>query len=348
MTLLQPFIRSISVFVILGASCACQGRAAPPTSDDVEVLVSAFEEAHHDRDWARAIEVGLRLDEVRPNDQTVRFNLACVYALHGDHDKAVDWLTMAAKNGLHRVALIEKESDLDSVRDHPGYAAALERVKSNYERRRTRTRTKFERQPPPIYLPPRYDETRAAPLIIALHGLGGWGSDIADAWRDAAGDVGAILVAPEATRRLKGSRGFNWIDSDDAGYIVELTLDYAKKKHQIDPDRVILTGFSQGGFMAYAIATQHPDWFTGVIPMGTGYLPSIDAPPPVPEGPHPRYYFMVGASDPAAPQTKQAAEDFATAGYTVELEVYPSAGHVFPLNPRQGLRRALTFVLSKS
>ena len=108
----------------------------------------------------------------------------------------------------------------------------------------------------------------------------------------------------------------------------------------------MLTGFSQGGFMAMALGVRHPDLFVGVIPMAGGYIPEIDMPPTASDG-DPRYYFIVGARDRAADEVRQAAGDFKASGYEVKLRVLPGTGHAFPRATNQELGKALRFVLDR-
>ena len=108
---------------------------------------------------------------------------------------------------------------------------------------------------------------------------------------------------------------------------------------------MILTGFSQGAYVAYAVGLRHPERFVGVIPMGGGYIPKLDRPTKA-TGPRvPRFYFMVGKLDRAVEPMTTAAKDFTEAGYDVELRVYPNVGHTFPLDQDVELRKALRFVL---
>ena len=129
-------------------------------------------------------------------------------------------------------------------------------------------------------------------------------------------------------------------------FIVENQPDYARGEFNVDWDRVVLTGFSQGGFMAMALGTRHPDLFAGVIPMAGGYIPGIDNPAKA-DGEDPRYYFMVGSRDRSADQVRMAAADFEKAGYDVDLRVLSGIGHTFPRRTTTELRRALAFVLAE-
>ncbi|MBW3565099.1 MAG: tetratricopeptide repeat protein [Acidobacteria bacterium] len=65
------------------------------------------------------------------NGQSTRamYNLACAYALSGRESTAIDWLERAVSGGLDRVHLIEKDADLDSLRDNPRFRDLLARAR---------------------------------------------------------------------------------------------------------------------------------------------------------------------------------------------------------------------------
>ncbi len=96
--------------------------------------------------------------------------------------------------------------------------------------------------------------------------------------------------------------------------------------------------------LRYSIAVRNPTLFRGVIPIGGGYVPAIDAPPPASTESPPKFYFMVGQHDSSVRANKRAAKDFAAAGYDAEVVVYPDVGHAFPQDALGELRQALDFV----
>jgi predicted esterase len=112
----------------------------------------------------------------------------------------------------------------------------------------------------------------------------------------------------------------------------------------VDRSRIVLTGFSQGGFVALVLGLRHRGQIAGVIPIGAPYIPEIDAPPPARPG-DPRYYFIVGTRDRAVSDMRKAARDYEAAGYSVKLRVVPSTGHNLPQDSDRELSAALRWVL---
>jgi predicted esterase len=310
---------------------------------NVQAARRAFNDAYRHEDYRRASEIGLELVQLVPG-ALEQYNLACVFALAGDTGQALFWLERAAENGFHRLSLLESDSDLDSVRDRSTYARVCDRVAKNLQRHREVAIRKAASNPPIIVEPDTKGVDGPRPLIIALHGWGDLPIRYPGVWGPITREIGAILAVPHGTMRVGEGRG--WGDVEEADAIVQLTLDYVRERFEVDPERVVLTGFSQGGFMAMAVGARHPDLFIGVIPMAGGYIPEIDGPAPAGEG-DPRFYFMVGARDRVADEVRRAAADFEAAGYEATLRVFSGTGHTFPRRTTSELRKALRFVLGE-
>lgn len=71
-----------------------------------------------------------RAVEIDPEDAGVRYNVACFYALSGERDRALDALEGAVRVGFGNREWIERDPDLDSVRDAPRFQAVLEAMAS--------------------------------------------------------------------------------------------------------------------------------------------------------------------------------------------------------------------------
>lgn len=333
----------IRVLALSGLATVTPVVAAASGGDDLADLNKAFTVAYRAGDWQAAAAVGLRLVSLDPDRPVHRYNLACVYARAGSSDEAVSWISQAAAGGFWKSGHLARDPDLDGVRSHPGFAAAAAAVERNHATIREVVAERFAAAPPLLVVQTGHDATRPAPLVVALHGYGGRADDYPLLWRGAAARAGAVLVIPQGVRRA-GS-GYTWQDPDEAELILELTLEWTRRQVAIDEDRIVLTGFSQGGFIAMALGVRRSELFAGVIPMAGGYLPEIDAPPPASVIGAPSYYFMVGSLDGAAAAVRNAAGDFAAAGYQVRLRVLPGTGHSFPRDTTRELGKALRFVL---
>jgi serine/threonine protein kinase/Flp pilus assembly protein TadD len=75
---------------------------------------------------ARGLEWAGRALLLDPEETLTFYNVACVYALQGQTEQALDCLENALKHGFAHKGWIEHDSDLDSLRGHPRYQALLQ------------------------------------------------------------------------------------------------------------------------------------------------------------------------------------------------------------------------------
>jgi adenylate cyclase len=62
------------------------------------------------------------------SDSMVLYNVACVYALGGLLDEAIDCLERAVQNGFGHREWLEHDTDLDGIRNDPRFLALLKRL----------------------------------------------------------------------------------------------------------------------------------------------------------------------------------------------------------------------------
>ncbi len=108
-----------------------------------------------------------------------------------------------------------------------------------------------------LYVPERYDQSRAWPLIVALHGGSGNGRDFLWTWVRDARSRGYLLVAPTAI-------GGTWSELDDQGLLAIVA--WIRGRYNVAADRVLLTGLSDGGTFTLVYGLAHPDVFRALAP----------------------------------------------------------------------------------
>ena len=121
-----------------------------------------------------------------------------------------------------------------------------------------------------LYVPSGYDKEKKAPLIIALHGLGGNPQQFirTRGLTEQAEKRGYIVAAPMGynTKGWYGVRGAKGGKGDDPENLGELSekdvmnvLGIVKKEYRVDPDRVYLMGHSMGGGGTWYLGIKYPD-----------------------------------------------------------------------------------------
>jgi serine/threonine protein kinase/tetratricopeptide (TPR) repeat protein len=74
---------------------------------------------------ARGLEWAQRALAMDPEETSILYNVGCVYALSGEVEKAIDCLEKATESGDWYKGWAQKDSDLDSLRNHPRFQALL-------------------------------------------------------------------------------------------------------------------------------------------------------------------------------------------------------------------------------
>jgi phospholipase/carboxylesterase len=123
--------------------------------------------------------------------------------------------------------------------------------------------------------------TEPLPTVIALHGHGAHGQDLIGLAPHLAGGR-ALWICPQAEFPVEPNYyGYTWFKRDAAGQraaeeparaieAVRAFIDEAYARYPVDPARVVLLGFSQGGMLAYRIALSTPRRFVGLAALSTG------------------------------------------------------------------------------
>jgi len=332
-------LRITSFLIVLFLTAAAWGQNA-------QQLKNQFNDAYAKQEWARAVEAGTKLHAIEPQGGTIALFVACACANAGETKLGAEWLVTCAEAGYAGLTKFKTQPELDPLRAEPRYQDALRIIEATKQRQFDQFKSMAEKAKPIIILPPRYDKKKPTPLIIALHGSGGNGKQMADVWKPIAARAGAILVCPDALRPL-GS-GYQWTFIDEAQWLVVNTVERLSASHNIDPTRIILTGFSQGANVTLQVATTRPDLCRGVIPVCGHYESPIM---PLPEKPGnaslPRFALLIGENDEAAQSNRDLEARLKALNIPTHLRIYKGAGHGFPPHRDRELTEALRFVLEE-
>jgi pimeloyl-ACP methyl ester carboxylesterase len=112
-----------------------------------------------------------------------------------------------------------------------------------------------------VRLPPEYRTTRSYPVLIVLHGGGERPVEALNRWSADAARQGYIVAAPE----WGGAAGYTYT-TEEHNTVTDLIKDL-RRRYAVDSDRVFLTGYGDGGTMAFDLGMSHPDFFAGVVPV---------------------------------------------------------------------------------
>ncbi|MGC2766254.1 MAG: PHB depolymerase family esterase [Candidatus Acidiferrum sp.] len=133
-----------------------------------------------------------------------------------------------------------------------------------------------------LHVPTNYDGTKDAPLLIALHGRLGTGSDQQrrghlDRLSD---EFGFLVVYPDGLQRSwvdgRGATPSDKSDVDDVKFISAL-IDTLESKYKVDRSRIYATGMSNGGFMTGRLACDLSDRIAAVAIVGASISENVAA-----------------------------------------------------------------------
>ncbi|HJT15791.1 MAG TPA: PHB depolymerase family esterase [Thermoanaerobaculia bacterium] len=112
-----------------------------------------------------------------------------------------------------------------------------------------------------VHVPRGYDPTRPTPLVISLHGAGGWPVQQMETSRwNALADEQRFIVAYPAASPNGGPR--IWRDGD-VRFIADL-IDALEHTYNIDRKRIYANGLSNGGGMSFALSCTLSDRIAAV------------------------------------------------------------------------------------
>lgn len=123
-----------------------------------------------------------------------------------------------------------------------------------------------------LHAPPGYAPARPVPLVIALHPYPGDGLEMSRlfGWDTVAEREGFLVAYPDGV-----NGGFNALvccsDADDVGFLAALT-GHLVEHWRVDPDRVYLTGISNGGDLSFRAAVEASDTFAAIGVVSGGFI----------------------------------------------------------------------------
>lgn len=178
-----------------------------------------------------------------------------------------------------------------------------------------------------LYVPEYYDENHAHPLIVALHGGSGHGRDFLWTWLVEARSRGAILLSPTAQEGTWALMGRD-IDSPNLAAMVERI----GKRWNLDRQRLLLTGMSDGGTFCYVSGLRNDSPFTHLAPSSASFHPLLLTGTSQERLQGLPIYLMHGALDWMFPvqMAREASAALSAAGAAVQFREIADLSHTWP------------------
>lgn len=177
-----------------------------------------------------------------------------------------------------------------------------------------------------LSVPLTYQPAKGYGLVVCLHGAGFSGEAYLERWQARLGED-YVLACPTVPMGAWFTRG--------AEELVLATIRSVQRRYHIDPDRIFLTGMSNGGIGAWVIGMHDAPLFAGIAPMASGldnvlmpFLANLRSTP---------LYIIHGAKDQVMPVelSRTITKELTRLGYSFvyrehDREHPMAGGHYFP------------------
>ncbi len=174
---------------------------------------------------------------------------------------------------------------------------------------------------------PEYYAGEAVPLVMALHGGSGHGRNFLWSWLRAARSVNAIVISPTSSDRT-------WSLMQPEADSARLTglVNYAKEHWNIDEQRILLTGMSDGGTFSYVSGLAADSPFTHLAPCSASFHPMLMEVVDAERIKGLPVYLIHGALDWMFPVSvaQEANASLSAAGADVLYREIPDLSHTYP------------------
>jgi predicted esterase len=265
----------------------------------------------------------------------------CLAARANDPDLAIMAFKEALDSGhSYPEALIREDEDLASLQGVPAYEELASLSLKRFAAFETQTR------PEMLVLPPAGNNADHLPLLLALHGnaqnarlaASDWQPILAKGW----------LLACAQSSQLLTSDAYVWNDLERGTTDVRRLYQILNTKDTIDPERIVLGGFSAGGGLAIHLAMTGAIRALGFLVLGP-YLRDLESLRPYLDAAAERGlrgYIVMGLQEPPEGQElmRKVHARLNTHGIPCELEERPEIAHAFPADFGQSIEKALAFL----
>jgi predicted esterase len=264
------------------------------------------------------------------------YNGACAYSLAGDSKNAIKYARLALEMGILN---FDEDPDFENVRELDEFKAIAN------EGRKKLSELQKQSTDPIVVEPPDFDANKKYGLIVAMHGYGSNPTDFSSVYESVAAEYDCIIMSSRATEVL-GENSFAWTYSDEEHKRLETEINEMKSRYKIDDQKVVLTGFSQGGRLTYSLGTRLSEIFCGLIPVAGRFedgeqvakMKNKDL----------KVFSIIGTKDrPTFTEENERAQKlFEEVGIDFKLNKF-DVGHSYPPNREEVISEALDWFFEK-
>ena len=255
------------------------------------------------------------------------FNLAHCAMMLQDYEKSIYWLEEAHRRSIF-FGIWDFEDELwQPLSGFPRFNDFKKENSKKIQEAQSQASMKLE-----LVKPTTYNPEQAFPLFIALHGGGENIEGFKPHWTSQKLQQ-EYIVAYVQSSQVATMQGFHWQDDEVSQKDLSKAYDQIRELANVDPNRVIIGGFSSGGYGSLRAV------MSNVVP-ASGFVVLCPVPPEVPDQPTllslkkrgVKGSLLTGRIDPRLEQQKSFVKALNDQQVPVKLVVIPSMGHWYPEN----------------
>jgi predicted esterase len=280
------------------------------------------------------------LDRFPENVLANTFNLAAARAYLGDAEKAVLALEEGHRRGVFYGLWDFTAKFWDPIRDTPRFQAFLTANQARVDEAQSKAVMLTD-----VVTPEGYDPARKYPLFVALHGGGESIAEFKPLWISPRLRTEFITVYVQSSQ-VAGMRGFHWQDAALTRRDLEAAYKRVLGQYPVDAGRVVIGGFSSGGYgsMVAAFGNLFPvRGFVALCPVVPDAVSDEDIQAAKLRGL--RGTLLTTEQDNRVEAQRAFVERLEKGGLTVEFHLTPNIGHWYPKEFATLLDQAIALIL---
>ena len=342
-------IAVLPILLVLTAAVSFLPSAGPPRGQEKREFATYEEMREHlgglfkDEKYAEAaalLERSLERfpDRILPNT----YNLALARLRQGDADRALAALEEGHRRGVF-YGLWDFAADAwEPVRARPRFSAFLERNRLRIAEAQKAAAMRLE-----VATPEGFDPSRTYPLFVALHGGGESVADFRPAWTSPRLRK-EFLTAYVQSSQVATMSGFHWQDPEATRRDLAAALERVVGQYPVDAGRVVVGGFSSGGFGSLLAALRGFFEVRGFVVLCPEVPADVDEADLQAAGSRGlRGVLLTTEADRRVEQQRALVARLERAGLAVRFHLTPGLGHWYPPDFQTRLDEAIEFVLDR-
>ena len=271
-------------------------------------------------------------------EQTARLTFwrMCFSSLIGRPDDVISVFQQGLNSGLWWHEELFSDPDLNAVRELPEFKRLMAISQERYEEEQAQIERDY------TVLHPEPPVSGLYPLLITLHGRNGNKEADLGRW-ELARQRGWLVLSAQSTQPVFHG-AYHWDNPERGLADLSFYYDQVSQQHQIDPQRVLIAGFSQGSGMAIYTALTRSLPVRGFIGTGTWWADpdQLDISESQVRG-----YFITGEQDHTLERAREIQEVLRKNNVEFVEEVHAELGHEFSSDFGASFDKAVNFIFKE-